>query len=33
MEAIFLTATLSSFLIIVSVDTIQKRRKYLKTGK
>jgi hypothetical protein len=33
MEAIFLAATLGSFLIIVSVDTIQKRREYLKTGK
>jgi len=33
MEAIFLAATLSSFVIVLSVDTIQKRRRFLKTGK
>jgi hypothetical protein len=33
MEAIFLAAMMGSFMIVVSVDAVQKRRKFLNKGK
>jgi|GEM_PF-2426375 hypothetical protein len=33
METIFLGVMMSGFVFVVSIDTIRKREKYLKTGK
>jgi hypothetical protein len=33
MEAIFLGVTMTGLLIVFSVDTVQKRRKFLSKGK
>lgn len=33
MEAIFLGAMVTGLMIVVSVDAVQKRRKYLNSGK